>query len=66
MFTIAPGMNQSASKKIEGVPEIWTRFELVNGSMLVVKMHAGGKLEVAVPIEKGLVWLRGLYNVIRL
>jgi len=66
VFKISEGMNVSASKKIEGVPEIWTRFELVNGNMMVVKMHSGGKLEVAVPIEKGLVWLRGLYNIIRL
>ena len=51
---------------MERVPQIWTRFELINGNMIVIKMHIPSKLQIGVPVDKGLSWLRGLYNIIDL
>jgi hypothetical protein len=28
---------------ITSVPEIWTRFDIVNGNMLIIKMHANAR-----------------------
>jgi len=50
-FKILPGMNAAPEKVITNVPEIWTRFEVVEESNFVVKMHhSGWKVEIAVPI----------------
>ena len=39
----------------------------MRGNMLVVKMHHSGlKLEIGVPLERALGWLRGLFYTIRL
>lgn len=66
MFKISKTMGGLAEKSITSVREIWSRFEIVEGTMMVIKMHwMGSKIEVAVPIEIVLVWLRGLFNLIR-
>lgn len=39
----------------------------MRGSMLVIKMHHGGfKLEIGVPVERSIGWLRGLFYTVRL
>lgn len=65
-FKISNGIGSSPEKTISGVREIWSRFETVKGSMVVIKMHwQGSKVEVGVPIGEVLIWLHGLYNLIR-
>lgn len=54
-------------KSVGGVPEIWTRFHIVDDKWLVLKMRvSGSKLEIAVPISNVLLWLRALFNLIQL
>jgi len=38
---ISKNMN-STSSQITSVPEIWTRFDLMQGNMLIIKMHDSG------------------------
>jgi hypothetical protein len=33
----------SVTHIITSVPEIWTRFDIVNGNMLIIKMHANAR-----------------------
>lgn len=40
---ISGGKGGAPSQVINAVPEIWTRFEIMHGNMLVVKMHSGGR-----------------------
>lgn len=42
-FRISGGKGGAPSHIINSVPEIWTRFEIMHGNMLVVKMHSGGR-----------------------
>jgi len=67
VFKISAALGSAPEKTITSVPEIWTRFDFVRGGMLVVKMHRGVvKLEIGIPIERAIGWLRGLYYLIRL
>lgn len=66
MFKILPGFDSAPEKTITEVPEIWTRFEIVNENKLVVKMHHHGfKLEVGVPCDRAVAWMRGLFQVVK-
>ena len=56
----------SVSHVITSVPEIWTRFDIVHGNMLIVKMHhQGRKHEIGIPVERAISWLKGLYTIVR-
>ena len=64
VFHILAQSGQVPEKTISYVPEVWTRFELKEGK-LVIKMFAPRKLEIAVPIEKSLHWIRAFYQIIK-
>lgn len=66
-MTITNGRGGMVQKSVGGVPEIWTRFHIVDDKWLVLKMCvSGSKLEIAVPISNVLLWLRALFNLIQL
>ena len=66
VFKISAALGSAPEKTVSAVPEIWTRFDFVRGGMLVVKMHIGiFKLEIGIPLERAIGWLRGLYYLVR-
>jgi hypothetical protein len=65
-FKILSEINAAPEVTIAVVPEIWTRFEIVEGDNVVIKMHHGvWKLEIAVPMDQCLFWMRGLFQLVK-
>jgi hypothetical protein len=53
--------------RIHRIPELWTRFELIELQMyLVVKLHFEGvKYEYGVPLKDAIHWIRAFFYLMR-
>ena len=60
-------LNKSPTMVVGETGELWTRFEYINGGhFMVVKIkHSGIKIEIGIPTQSAVIWMKAFYSLLR-